>query len=221
MWTFGILYSGWSKFMETFHRQTTISVNCCTLDSRTETGSYPYHSQWESGVKQLSKIVSSHLYTSGKQEVVYTSLKKWVCSLHSIFFNEDISLLEGEMEFKLAEGYPHPYLFGIVEIFELPALWCTCSDLFLCRWQDEDRRESTAVSAMIRPDQSCRVWCSLCRCHTSQTVRCPDPVWRSSRRHTERLEVESDSKLLLCFFFSSFWTAPPITSEFVYTVYYM
>lgn len=132
-------------------------------------------------------------------------------------------VFETQTKEKLSKECPLQYLFGTAEIFVsyLPSD-VTCSDLFPCRWEDADRRESTAVIAMIRPDQSCRVWCSLCRCHTRQTVRRPNPAWRSSRRHTERLKVESDSNLLSSTFlriFLDYSSYPPITSELVYTVY--
>ena len=36
--------------------------------------------------------------------------------------------------------------------------------------------------SVIRPDRNCRVWCSLSRCHTHQTVRRRHRVRRSSRK---------------------------------------
>ena len=80
-----------------------------------------------------------------------------------------------------------------------------------CRLAGERRGGS-----MIRPDQNGGVWCSLCRCHTHQTVRCPHQVWRSSRK-AERLEVESDSKLHSSIF--SCVSAAPLTSALVYILY--
>lgn len=138
----------------------------------------------------------------------------------TIFSSVFDRIFETQTKEKLSNECPLPYLFGTAEISVsyLPSD-VTCSDLFPCRWQDADHQESATVISMIRPDQSCRVWCSLCRCHTRQTVRRPDPVWRSSRRHAERLKVESDSNLLSSTFLKSFWTTPPITPELVYTVY--
>lgn len=57
-----------------------------------------------------------------------------------------------------------------------------------CRLAGERSSGST-----IRPDQNCRVWCSLYRCHQHQTVRCPHQVRRSSMK--QRDWRWSDSKL--------------------------
>lgn len=114
---------------------------------------------------------------------------------------------------------PRPCLFGTVQIIVsnyLSEPWCYLDWPFPpqvtgCRLAGERRGGS-----MIRPDQNGGVWCSLCRCHTHQTVRCPHQVWRSSRK-AEILEVENDSKLHSSIF--SCVSAAPLTSALVYILY--
>ena len=63
----------------------------------------------------------------------------------------------------------------------------------------------------IRPDQNRRVWCSLYRCHTHQTVRCPHQVRRSSRtlRDWRWRVTQSLTPFLLCP--SDLWACLPPT----------
>lgn len=65
-----------------------------------------------------------------------------------------------------------------------------------CRLAGERGSGST-----IRPDQNCRVWCSLYRCHQHQTVRCPHQVRRSSMKQRDwrwRVTQSFTPPFLLC-----------------------
>lgn len=80
-------------------------------------------------------------------------------------------------------GVSHPCLFWKVQIVVsyLPCeLRCYLDWPFPLQVTGCGSAGEHGGGSMIRPDQNCRVWCSLYRCHTHQTVRCPHQVWRSS-----------------------------------------
>lgn len=81
-----------------------------------------------------------------------------------------------------------PCLFGKVQIIVsyLPCeLWCYLDWPFPLQVTGCRSAGERSGRSMIRPDQNCRVWCSLYRCHTHQTVRCPHQVRKSGRRQRD------------------------------------
>lgn len=104
-------------------------------------------------------------------------------------------------ESKVGGVSPQPCLLQIIVSYLPCEPWCYLDWPFPLQVTGCRSAGERGGGSMIRPDQNCRVWCSLYRCRTHQTVRCPHQVWRSSRTHRDwrwRVTQSFTPPFLLC-----------------------